>query len=233
MRIAILSDIHSNLASLEKALLIIDSLDVERIICLGDIVGYGPFPNACIDLVRNHCDVVVMGNHDAGVAGNILLNNFNKVGKKVIEWTTKQLTDINLDFLKTLPLRIDDQMMTFVHASPDNPSEWNYITSVDDARIAFRAFSTRLCFFGHTHIPTVVGEDLSINHFGNDLRYLINVGSVGQPRDGNPNPCIGILDTEQRSYQLRRYEYDVALTADRIVQAGLPVILAKRLMLGV
>jgi|WetSurMetagenome_2_1015567.scaffolds.fasta_scaffold209553_2 predicted phosphodiesterase len=233
MRIAIISDIHSNLAALDRAFSIIDTRNVGRIVCLGDIVGYGPFPNACVELVRKHCDAVVMGNHDAGVVGNVPLDNFNKLGRQALEWTLKQMTDPNLDFLRNLPLRIEDDLMTLVHATPVDPSSWNYITSVEDARGAFDAFSTRICFVGHTHIPTVVGEDLSINQFGKDIRYLINVGSVGQPRDGNLKPSIGILDTQQWSYDSLRFEYDVAKTADRIVQTGLPVMLAKRLLLGV
>jgi len=233
MRIAIISDIHSNLAALERALSIIDTLDAGKIVCLGDIVGYGPFPNVCVELVRHHCDAVVLGNHDAGAVGITPLIHFNKLGKKAIEWTMKQMTDLNLDYLRNLPLHIEDEIMTLVHSSPVNPPEWEYITSIEDARSAFRVFSTQLCFIGHTHIPSVVGEDLSINQFGKHQRYLINVGSVGQPRDGNPKSCIGIIDTRQWTYESVRFEYDVAKTAERIVDVGLPVMLARRLMLGV
>jgi putative phosphoesterase len=233
MRIAIISDIHSNLAALVRAFSIIETLNVDRVLCLGDIVGYGPFPNACVDLIRKYCDIVVLGNHDAAVVGSVPLDKFNRFGKKAIEWTIKQMTDSNLDYLRTLPLRIEDDMMTLVHATPVNPSGWDYITSIEDARSAFRGYSTQLCFFGHTHIPTVVGEDSSIDHFGKNQRYLINVGSVGQPRDGNPNPSLGLLDTQQWAYDTVRFVYDVTQTADKIIQSGLPVMLAKRLMLGV
>jgi len=233
MRIAILSDIHSNLPALEQAFSVIEQINIDRIFCLGDIIGYGPFPNECIDLVREHCDGVVVGNHDFGLIERTPLSDFNKLGKKALQWTKKQVNDQNLKFLNNLPLRIEENNITFVHSSPANPPDWTYITTIDDAKNAFGAFSTQLCFFGHTHIPSVIGEDLSINQFRKDCRFLINVGSVGQPRDGNPKPCIGILDTGIWSYKLIRFEYDVSKTAEAITRVGLPDMLAKRLINGI
>jgi predicted phosphodiesterase len=233
MRIAILTDIHSNYPALERALSIIEKTNIDRIFCLGDIIGYGPFPNECVDLVREHCNGVVVGNHDFGLIGKTPLSGFNKLGKKALQWTKKQISDQNLEFLNNLPLRIEENNITFVHSSPADPSEWTYITTINDVQDAFEAFSTQLCFFGHTHIPSIIGEDLSINQFRKDCRFLINTGSVGQPRDGDPRAAIGILDTNNWSYELMRFEYDVARTTEAIMKSGLPNMLAKRLINGI
>lgn len=241
MRIAIISDIHSNLPALEAALAKIDELNIERIHCLGDIVGYGPFPNECVDLVRERCLVVVKGNHDSGLLGETSIDGFNSLGKQAIKWTQKQITPDNLDYLRGLPLIHVKDDITLVHASPAQPDQWTYVFTMRSATESFSAFTTNLCFIGHTHVPVVIGEDMSINayHKGEKAsgqtqpRFLINVGSVGQPRDGNPNASFGTIDTETYEYELIRVEYDVEKTATSIVSAGLPNPLAKRLYQGV
>jgi len=233
MRVAILSDIHSNIEALNAALVAMDHGGVAEILCLGDIVGYGPFPNECIDLIRTRCQTVVKGNHDSGVLGETPLSHFNEYGREAIEWTKKQVTQENLRYLKSLPLLNVRGDATLVHASPWKPEQWNYVTIWTEAKKNFKAFKTTLCLIGHTHVPMVIGEDFGINTFSKGKRFLINVGSVGQPRDGNPQASFGLLDTEAWTFDINRVTYDIEKTARAIKDAGLPSFLADRLFIGV
>jgi diadenosine tetraphosphatase ApaH/serine/threonine PP2A family protein phosphatase len=232
MLIAIISDIHSNLYALENVLSEIHASGVDETYCLGDIIGYGPFPNECVSLVGRECPVVIQGNHDSGLVGKTPLSHFTRDGRDALTWTRKQISHENLEYLERRPLTAVVNNLTLAHASPFDPDSWPRILTMEEAQRAFWAFSTRLCFIGHTHIPTVIGEDLSVNAFRKDCRFLINVGSVGQPRDGDPRAAFGVLDTETLSYELKRVEYDVDATAKAIHEAGLPKDLGKRLRLG-
>jgi diadenosine tetraphosphatase ApaH/serine/threonine PP2A family protein phosphatase len=232
MRIAIISDIHANLYALDQVLSDIHSIVVDEIYCLGDIVGYGPFPNECVSLVRRECSVVIAGNHDYGLIGKTPLNHFTSDGRDALIWTKKQISKENLEYLERRPLSVVQNNFTLVHASPFDPEHWPRILTMEEAQRAFWAFSTRICFIGHTHIPTIVGEDLTINAFRKDCRFLINVGSVGQPRDGDPRASYGILETENLSYELKRVTYDTDASAKAIFDAGLPKALGKRLVVG-
>ncbi|MCZ6776435.1 MAG: metallophosphoesterase family protein [Ignavibacteria bacterium] len=232
MRLAILSDIHANLSALTSVLAFLDTNEVDEIYCLGDVVGYGPFPNECADLVIKRCTATVMGNHESGLLGKTPLDQFNKPGQKALRWTEKQITTQHLTYLSSLPLVTVEHGLTFVHASPSRPAEWTYVLTLTEVQESFYAFSTQICFIGHTHIPIVVGEDLSIDAFRQGSRFLINVGSVGQPRDGNPKTSFGLLDTEAWSYRLIRLQYDVHETANAIIKRGLPKVLARRLLDG-
>jgi len=233
MRIALLSDIHANLPAFSSTFSAIDQLGVDKVYCLGDILGYGPFPNECISLVQERCDVVIKGNHDSGVIGETPLHWFNDHGLRSILWTQKHITGENFEYIKGLSLLTVQHDLTIVHASPLDPAAWTYVFTWREASDCFASFSTQLCFIGHTHIPIVVGEDSTINAFRRGCRFLINVGSVGQPRDGNPQACFGLLDTDAWSYELRRVEYDIQKTAQAIRDAGLPDFLAKRLFRGI
>jgi len=234
MRIAIISDIHSNLPAIESVLQRVDELGADTIYCLGDIVGYGPFPNECVDLVRSHCKTTVKGNHDSGVLRETAIDHFNSYGQSGVRWTIDHIAPENLKFLASLPLLVSEQDLTLVHSSPVDPQEWNYVLTLQGSAEAFRAYSTRYCFIGHTHLPIVVSEDLSVNrHSATGGRYLINVGSVGQPRDGNPAAAFGLLDTDAGSYELHRVKYDIRKTVQAIKNAGLPSYLGKRLLRGV
>ena len=240
MRIAVISDIHSNLPALEAVLAKARELNAERFYCLGDLVGYGPFPNECIELVRSHCPVVIKGNHDSGLLGETPTDDFNSLGQQAIKWTKKQITPQNLDYLRRLPLLSVQNDVTLVHASPAEPDQWTYVLTLRSAEECFGAFTTNLCFIGHTHVPVIIGDDMSINAYKppskngpSSSRFLINVGSVGQPRDGNPFAAFGIIDTETWNYELIRVEYDIEKTATAITNAGLPIALAKRLFQGV
>ena len=232
MRIAIISDVHANLPALEAVLKKIEELQADVIHCLGDIVGYGPHPNECVELVRKRCSIVIKGNHDSGLTGETPIDDFNQYGQAAIRWTSKCITPENLKYLSNLPLMKVEDDITLVHASPVRPHEWTYVLNLHEAVESFKAFTTSHCFIGHTHLPIVVGEDLTINAFKFDIRHLINVGSVGQPRDGNPDSAFGLLDTEKKSYATVRAAYDVASTARAIKNAGLPSFLGKRLYRG-
>ncbi len=232
MRIAIVSDIHGNLPAFTSTLSRIDTLAVDAIYCLGDILGYGPFPNECVDLVRERCTVVIKGNHDCGVTGETPLSFFNEYGREAIIWTNDRITEQNRTYVEELEYVWLNETLTLVHASPDDPPAWTYVFTWREARDCFSAFATDLCFIGHTHVPVVVGEDSTINTFRRGVRFVINVGSVGQPRDGNPQASFGLLDTEQWTYECVRVDYDIEQTARAIRENGLPLLLGERLFRG-
>lgn len=232
MKYAIISDIHSNLEALQKALTIIDGKKVDEIICLGDVVGYGANPNECAAVVRERCSAIVLGNHDAAALDISLAHDFNSIARHAVEWTGKTLTDDHKDWLSALPLvhRTDD--IIFVHASPQFPEEWNYIIDAHDAMDAFDHFDEKICFFGHTHVPGVFSNRGRAKTVTRDDRYIVNVGSIGQPRDGNPMLSFGIFDTDTWEYELIRSEYSIQDAVDKIFNAGLPKELGYRLQFG-
>ncbi|MFQ5638618.1 MAG: metallophosphoesterase family protein [bacterium] len=241
MKYAIISDIHANLEALETVLSEIEKHHVDSILCLGDVVGYGPNPNECIESVRKHTDVILAGNHDYAPLGKLDLSYFNPWAKTAIEWTAEQLTDGSKDFLLELPLTKEFDNFTIVHATPLEPEEWNYIITIGDAAKNFSEFKSGICFIGHSHVPLIVStnkhEDYHVqrdNPLKNEpnRRYIINVGSVGQPRDLNPQAAFSVYDTDELEYQLFRIEYDIAETQSKIIASGLPPFLAERLELG-
>ena len=233
MLIGLISDVHGNLPALQVVLKELKQQKVDRTICLGDTVGYGPFPNECVELVRKNCAIVLKGNHDSGLVGETPLDDFNQHGLTAILWSQKVVTPENAAFLRGLPLTTVEYDITVAHASPLDPSSWRYILTMPAAEENFSAFATRLCFIGHTHVPVIIGEDASINKFSKGNRFIINVGSVGQPRDGNPDAAFGVYDTDNESYVLARAPYDIKKTAEAIRSIGLPDFLAKRLFQGI
>ena len=232
MKIAVISDIHSNVQALLAALSDIDSRGIHQIYCLGDIVGYGGSPNECVDLIRQRASAIVLGNHDQAALKPSDGNYFTKPGKIAAEWTNKVLTDQNRQFLASLPFTAEAGICTLAHASPNVPPAWQYVDSIEAARAQFAHFATELCFIGHTHVPAICAEDLKTFKFKKDLRFLINVGSIGQPRDGNSHLSYGILDTDAWSYENIRIPYDIRAAAAAINSQGLPAVLAKRLSQG-
>jgi predicted phosphodiesterase len=234
MRIAVISDVHSNLPALTKALAIIKEQSVDTIYCLGDIVGYGSQPNECIDLIRDKSSFCVLGNHDNAVINSSEIQYLPPEGRIAAQWTQKILTQENRKFLSQLRYKCELDFATLVHASPKNPENWTYVMDLDEAKRQFQYFSTRFCFISHSHIPFVCGEDLRTMQLtkGSIMRFIMNVGSIGQPRDGNPMLSFGILDTDAWTYNNIRAEYDIAQAARSIIDAGLPSILADRLFKG-
>ena len=243
MKYVIISDIHGNIDALESVLPEIEAEKPDRIICLGDIVGYGAAPSECLNKVRSIADVIISGNHDAGVVGKNSLDNFNPVAKEAIIWTKKQLSEVDLSFLKDLPLIHSENNLLFVHAVPSKPYSWSYIFTLGDAIEEFSFFLFLFCFVGHSHQPGIFYENGDGRHGMNvnsqceiksDFRYIINVGSVGQPRDGDPRACFGILDIEgdEGMFEFKRVPYNIEQAQKRILDAGLPEFLAIRLALG-
>lgn len=227
MRYAVISDIHGNLEALKAALEHIETLDVDEIVCLGDVVGYGPNPNECIELVRMRCLHTVKGNHDAAAIDLMETMNMNKLAREAAIWTHDRLNPASKEYLMQLPLKTTIESATLVHASPHEPEEWHYIMTNLDAEIAFRHFDTAVCFIGHSHRPAIFSKN------GVDMKKrIINVGSIGQPRDRDPKLSFGVFDTETLEYENIRLSYSVETTADKMFSAGLPSELAERLFYG-
>ncbi len=241
MRLAIISDIHSNLEALQAVLSEIKKEQVDKIVCLGDIVGYGPNPNECTDIVRENCEHIVIGNHDFACLNRTELFFFNRFAKEAIHWTLSQMSEEKLEFLSQLPFEFAWDHIRLVHANPYLPESWDYILSIDDAIFYFSKFKEQFCFIGHSHQPIVYMEDSDQKYFFSEdreikinpaFRYIINVGSVGQPRDNNPAAAFGILDTATGVFELFRVAYDVEKTQQKMLAAGLPEFLADRLLAG-
>lgn len=232
MRIAVISDIHGNLQALTKSLSIIRNLRVDKIYCLGDIVGYGANPNECVELVRQYADHTVLGNHDHAVLFPDYARYLPSDGKTVALWTAKILSSENREYLMNLKYRVETDICTLVHASPDKPEHWNYINSLEEAGNQFEHFDKTICFAGHTHIPFICRDDLQSFKFDKEGRYLINPGSIGQPRDGRSQLSFGFLDTDAREYKNFRFSYDIDGAAEAIRKSKLPKALGKRLYSG-
>lgn len=236
MAIGIISDIHGNLEAFSRTLQYLKEAEIDKIFCLGDIVGYGPNPNECVDLVKEHCEVVLMGNHDYAAIGLANIEYFNEYAKMSTYWTQENLTEENLEYLKTLPFSHSYNNLHLVHASPKNPSSWDYVLSVNDSVKQLREFEEQICFIGHSHVPIIFSNT---NYFRNKdflfqkkEKYLVNVGSVGQPRDGDARCCFVVLDEEKNKIEYIRLDYEIQKTYNKIVNAGLPIFLAERLLKG-
>lgn len=232
VRLAVLSDIHANLQALQAALRVAEQAEIDAIYCLGDIVGYNADPGPCIDLVRKHCDIVVQGNHDRAVATGEGVETLPPNAQAAASYQRSLLTEEQLSFLKELPLLEVVGDCTLVHASPDAPSAWKRLSAYRDIRAQFDHFDTPFCFTGHTHVPAVIANTLGVFEVRAGHRYLINVGSVGQPRDHTPKGSIVLFDTEKPYHRCLRFAYDVEGAAERIKEAGLPERLAKRIHQG-
>ena len=241
MRIAILSDIHGNLEALEAVLAEVDRLGIDQLYSLGDIVGYGPSPAACVEIVRRRAAVSLLGNHDAAVAGLTSLEDFNEFARSAADWTVARLDDGQIEYLGALPYTHRAPDLLLVHASPIEPERWHYIHGMADIEEHFAAFTERLCFVGHSHRPGVfaVGADRGVVRRGESeslrpgLRYLVNAGSVGQPRDRDPRASYVIYDAVNECVEVRRVLYPVERTQERMRAAGIPAFLSDRLGAGV
>ena len=239
MRVAVLSDIHANLPALDAVLA--DLAPFDAVWVLGDIVGYGPQPDAVIERLREIGATAVLGNHDAATLGKIETDAFNDDARTAVEWTAETLGAKARRWLAALPERSADGDFTRVHGSPRDPL-WEYLFSVPAARRNLAAFQTEHCLVGHTHIPLVFRDDdgrmeMIAPSDGSRLelderRVILNPGGVGQPRDGDPRACAMLLDTDALSAEWRRIAYPVKATQERMRKAGLPERLIRRLELG-
>jgi predicted phosphodiesterase len=239
MRSAIFGDIHANLEAFEVVLADAKEQGCESYICLGDVVGYNANPRECLEIVQSMGCPVVKGNHDSYASSDESLVTFNPLAEMAIQWTRDQLNPEEKRWLSELPLIVHLRGFTVVHASLDEPGEWNYVLNQLDAAASFSRQSTELCFFGHTHTPRAYIKDSSIVGLPFDRlvpergkKYFVNPGSVGQPRDGDWRAAYVVFDEETRTINLRRLRYDLLKTQRKIVAAGLPPKLAERLALG-
>jgi diadenosine tetraphosphatase ApaH/serine/threonine PP2A family protein phosphatase len=239
VRVAVLSDIHGNLAALEAVLAALRPYDT--IWQLGDIVGYGPQPDEVVDLLRAEGAGGVCGNHDQAALGRIETSWFNADARRAVEWTAERIEPRTREWLATLPDRAVEGEFTLAHGSPRDPV-WEYVYTAPVARASLAATATTHALVGHTHVPLVFREDdgrveaLSPSD-GSQLaldgrRAIINPGSVGQPRDGDPRACGMLLDTETQTLEWRRVEYAFETTQQRMRELGLPARLVERLSHG-
>ncbi|MGC9358288.1 MAG: metallophosphoesterase family protein [Anaerolineae bacterium] len=244
MRCLIVSDIHGNFPALQAVL--IDAPIFDTIWCLGDIVGYGPDPNRCVDRLREFSHVCVAGNHDWGAIGRTDLYVFNRDARQALLWTRDRLLSDNWDFLAQLSTTLPVEGGYFLaHGSPREPI-WEYLLDAKSAKENFISNNFQIAFVGHTHIPTIF-EWLSENDGDGvrvrspnweepldlrDRRLILNPGSVGQPRDGDPRAAFGYLDTEAQTFTFYRTPYPVEITQERMRARGLPHRLSDRLALG-
>jgi predicted phosphodiesterase len=242
MRYAIIADIHSNLAALQAVFEEIRIKGgVDEIWCLGDIIGYGPDPRQCIELVKKYCTVCIAGNHDLAAIGKIDLALFNPAAADACRWTMEQLNPVDVHYLGDLPMKAEKGDFLLVHGSPADPA-LEYIISASIAEKNFAYFTNRYCLAGHSHIPAAFKEDGSTCQaihltFGVGLvmhthRMIVNPGSVGQPRDGDPRASYAIYDSEGMILRLNRVEYNIRATQDKMMQAHLPIQLITRLEQG-
>lgn len=243
VRYLIIADVHSNLEALQTVLEAAkDHGGFERVWCLGDIVGYGPDPVACLEMVRQFDPVCVCGNHDQAATGKIDVGDFNADAAMANRWTSDMLSDEDKRYLVNLPEKINEDDFMLVHGSPRLPV-WEYIAYAFTAADNFEHFSTHYCLVGHTHMPFVFEEDGLIVNEGymsdgdmlrlGEKRLIINPGSVGQPRDHDPRAAFGIYDSDKGEIYHYRVEYDVKTTQAKMEKAGLPVALINRLKFGV
>jgi diadenosine tetraphosphatase ApaH/serine/threonine PP2A family protein phosphatase len=236
VRIAVLSDIHANLVALDAVLAAIGSVDA--IWQLGDVVGYGPEPDAVVDRLRELRATGVRGNHDAAALGGDEIDYFNRDARRAMEWTRRTIGPRTRDWLEALPERALDGSFTLVHGSPRDPT-WEYVTTIPVARVNLAALATPFCLHGHTHLPSVFrDEDGFVEALspsaGSTLvldgrPLLANPGSVGQPRDGDPRASALVLDLERGSLTWHRTAYDIAATQKAMRRLKLPDRLVERL----
>ncbi len=240
MRYAVVSDVHSNIEALDAVFATLR--DDDALLCLGDIVGYGPNPNECVEKIRARATATVLGNHDVAAIDNFGLAYFNPAAREAMKWTQSVLSAENLAWLDSLGYEFRMPEFLLVHGAPVNYFE--YILDKASAARAFAATDAPIIFIGHTHIAEVYAQqpDGTINHehlqqggeikLRAGLRYLINVGSVGQPRDLNPRSSFGFYDSQTQTVTITRVEYPIALVQAKIASVNLPDALARRLVVG-
>jgi diadenosine tetraphosphatase ApaH/serine/threonine PP2A family protein phosphatase len=245
MRVLVLSDIHANLPALEAVLEDARQFEYEAVWCLGDIVGYGPEPDQCVNQVRLLGVTAVMGNHDWAALGGMEIEDFNPEARQAVIWTRRHLSTENAAWLRDLPSQpLVNSEFTLTHGSPRDPV-WEYILHSSVARVNFDHFTTRFCLVGHTHVPVLYawqGGDTRVRAYSvpvgkavrldDGWRMILNPGSVGQPRDNDPRAAYAILDTAELIWLQRRVPYAIEVTQARMRAVGLPERLINRLSFG-
>jgi predicted phosphodiesterase len=240
MRYGILSDIHGNLEALETVIRACQEEGIKEYLCLGDIIGYGANPKECIKRVQGLNSICIAGNHDWAVSGKFDPMYFNEMAKEAVFWTQDQLSSEDFDYLNNLPLVFKNEDLILVHGTLEQPDLFDYLVDIGQAPVNFDRMDRIVCFVGHTHVPQSfikTGEkircaktlELTLNP---QNKYIINVGSIGQPRDGDPRASFCVYDSDNGTVDIRRISYDLPLAQKKILEAGLPQFLAFRLALG-
>ncbi len=239
MKVIVISDIHGNLEALNRVLDYIDKLEGEkRVVCLGDIVGYGPDPAECFKIVESLTDKICLGNHEDSILDTDYDYQMTKHALEAIRWTRGILGEEIREAINNLPLQIEEDKVLYVHASPDDPMQWKYITNARNAYSSLIEMKHSLCFVGHSHIPGIYAYQ-KIQRNGNKVvisnegKTIVNVGSVGQPRDGSPMLSFAVFDDDNWNVEIIRLEYDYHKTMAKIKEANLPLFLAERLAKGI
>ncbi len=255
MRYLVISDIHSNWEALSRVIGVAENEGYDEILCLGDIVGYGADPNLCTEFVREKAKFTVLGNHDYSLIRIEERKYLNEYAIKAIEWTEKVITEENREFIEKLGFKEEiSDIIEIVHTAPSNPESFDYIFSLEEAIFEFQDIDKKITFFGHSHVPTIFkrkkeGDSfkfgmqdvfyekkndyfLFIMKLEEDSDYLINPGSVGQPRDGDPRGAFLIFDTDKNEIIFYRVHYDIETARKKILQNGLPQFLGDRLLYG-
>ena len=242
MRTAILTDIHANLEALTACVEAAERQKVDRFVCLGDTVGYGADPNAACDLVRARCEFSVLGNHDAAVAGRMDYSYYYAAAREVLDWTALQLSAENMQWLRGLPYQKPEGEVFYGHASPRDPQAFEYVFALEQAEDLVQRTDqlARLTFIGHSHLQRAFVLGSPVKDVWADRlriedgrRYLVSIGSCGQPRDYDPRAGFGIWDDESKVVEFHRVQYDAEKTARKILEAGLSPHFARRLLHGV
>lgn len=246
MRVAVITDVHANLPALEAVLAALDEADVEEIWCLGDTVGYGAEPDECAKLVRERCDLCLVGNHDLAVLGALDISAFSEAAAAAVTWTRENVAEATLAMLRELEPAGEREGIALFHASPRDPV-WEYVLSAEQADACLDVQPARIALIGHSHVSLFFvrpedgsrDEDIRGAQAGDDTllevsagRWLVNPGSVGQPRDGDPRAAWLEIDTDEQAMRFHRIRYDVERAAASISAAGLPRRLADRLYVG-
>jgi predicted phosphodiesterase len=241
MRCGIFSDIHSNLEATEAVVKAYKLEGIDIYLCLGDIVGYGGNPLECIQTVKDIAQVIIAGNHDWAVAGRVPLDYFNEWARQAVVWTQKRLDSDNRNFLATMRLSYENEDLVMVHGSLDKPEEFNYMTDTSRALRTFALMEKSICFLGHTHQAGIFIQDKRgrIDYqrqtnikLEDEYRYIVDAGSVGQPRDGNNKASYCIYDTKKKEVSIKRVSYNIESAQEKILACGLPPFLATRLSVG-
>jgi predicted phosphodiesterase len=238
MRFLVLSDVHGNVDALERALEEAGRLRPDMIVSLGDVVGYGANPNECIGLIQEAASIRIGGNHDVAAAGIIDTDTFNRTAQRAIQWTAQEIHPKHRDALNEYDTVRRYGECIFAHASPLSPMDWEYVYTINQANGIFEKTSEKYIFIGHTHVPAIIehnrvwGSKVVSGRFcpvDRESRYLINVGSIGQPRDGIAAASYALLDVHKGTITIRRVPYDIRSAQEKIRNVGLPESLAERL----
>jgi putative phosphoesterase len=240
VRYGIFSDIHSNLEAFDEVIKAYKKEKIDKYLCVGDIVGYAADPKECITRLKQINAETIAGNHDWAAVGLTETTYFRPVAKQAILWTVKQLNDEEKDFLKSLKLVYENKDLIMVHGTLNQPEEFYYLLDIDSAQATFDLMKKNICFVGHSHVTGIFIKDKEKISYINqsdiaitpDKKYIVNVGSVGQPRDRDNRATYCVFDTEKQEVYLKRVNYDIQAAQEKIIHTGLPSILAERLASG-